>query len=208
MPTTTIEPVPIIREIDYIDRKPPSCRFDDEKWARYLIACQQGNLFFTAGAGLFAKINFWYQSRVLKRSYKSVQVCHVGIVGDARGAYESHMWTGPSRNAGIDPYTIGNGRLIIGRLKYAPGQPVIDRAFRALIWHIQKLQRTRFWKRYDLISLITGGALQRRDSDICSELVKVYVDEICRHDERYELRQDAFVLPAEWLDECFIIFDG
>ncbi|MCE5230043.1 hypothetical protein LLG95_10660 [bacterium] len=162
----------------------------------YASACRRGCLFFVENSGFWGRVNKHYQAHRLGCEVPEFAPTHVGVIGRARGAYESLMGRGPTRDRSVDRYLAGARRLAIGRVKGNYGDADVERAFNAITWHIQ-----RYAPRYDWASLLTFGLVQSNNAMICSELVGVFVNELLRLDRKWRLMvPDRLVLPWEWLE--------
>lgn len=192
-----------IKEVAETRALPPvGCRLKDAEWRRYLDYCKQGNLFFTRGRSLLSRINHFYQRRLLGKAHE-LHADHVGVIGDARGAYESLVMRGPTRDRSLDRYLVGEGpELIIARLTGNYSDEDTKRAMLALIYYIQGTRG------YDWISLATRGALQMNNRAICSELVQVYINEVFKRDEQFQTKYDRLVLPDEIYKHVMVLWHG
>lgn len=190
---------------NYMDLKPPDCRLTDAEWRTYREAAQRGRLFLTYGRSPFALFNRWWQGR--RRGTKFGETpSHIGIVGSDRGAYESLLWRGPTRDFSLDRYLSRRGRCRLQIAEIAVGYDPKDmiRAFEALHHYMWRLPI----RGYDWLSLLTYGTWQMNGRVICSELVQVYTNELLRHSSGYLLGVDELVLPVDWLRKVTVIWEG
>lgn len=177
-------------------------RLVSSQWAGYVAACQRGHLFFVMDNGAMGRVNRWYQARRLGQTPPPFAPSHIGVIGTARGAYESLWRRGPTRDYSVDRYLHGNRALAIGKIRHAYGLADVDRALARLVRHIQTYQ-----PHYDWLSLVTLGRVQANNSMICSELVTVYVNELLRSNTQWALiAGDAMVLPWQWLEHVEIVW--
>ena len=193
---------------NYLDVKPTDCRLTDCEWRTYREAAQRGNLFFNYGTGPFALFNRWWQTRRRATPFRQTP-SHVGVVGANRGAYESVVGRGPTRDFSVDRYLLSTGgRLEIGEFTTGFDDRDVDRAFSALHHYMERLPRYWFLPKYDYLSLLTYGAFQLNGAVICSEIVAYYSNELLRNSSGYMLSVDELVLPVDWLRKVTVIWEG
>ncbi len=169
----------------------------------YLECCTKGTIFFLERHDLVGRINKRYQSWKFRRPIPEFAPTHVGIIGDARGAYESLFPNGPTRNLCVDRYLLPKYTLKIGVFDYTYTVEDMERGMAAIIRYIQQHPH------YDWLSLVPFLNLQESNSSICSSLISIYANEVLRHNDDWKLQtNENLVLPWEWLDHCQIIWES
>lgn len=159
-----------------------------------------GRLFFWRGTGLGSWVNRVYQGSM--REEGAVHHWdHVGVIGDAQGAYESTLFAGPSRNRSLTRYLNCEGELMIGEV-FHHGERLsreeIDSGLGALIRAIQEVNDKRCGLlTYDWLSLVSFGWVQMNNRMICSELVTLYLNNALRFRRGWNLRADVLTLPDD-----------
>ncbi|MEN6532339.1 MAG: hypothetical protein ABFD89_01670 [Bryobacteraceae bacterium] len=170
--------------------------------APYLGAAIPGRIFFAEHLGFFGKVNKWYQrwrrdaDGALPPFPESGFIpTHVGIIGAGRTALESTMFSGPTVGS-LDRYLCPHYRLAIGRPVYWHSKEDVERALLRLA---EKIRNYDCKYGYDWVSLLTCGLIQKNNAQICSELVTHFMNELLRENREWNLVDDEFVLPIDWL---------